>query len=228
MKYESMIDVFKDGEIVIPMYMYKMYPSFNVSLYSFIFLMYLRGLGNMIEFNIPKFSDALGVDNGQIMNYVEELEKAKLVEIKLIKNDKGVMDEFISLEGLYSKIGLNMTGTISKEINESKDDIESIFKVLEKEIGKQLSPMEIEIVKGWKESNYSDDLIKEAIREAVINNAVTLRYIDKILYTWYSKGINTIEEVEKSRKDFRENKKKTEKKVEIYDSDEWLEGNEDN
>ena len=228
MKYESMIDIVKDGEIVIPVYMYKMYSSFNVSMPSFVFLMYLRGLGNMIEFDIPRFSDHLGVETSSIMNYVEELEKAKLIEIKLVKNEKGIMNEMISLDGLYSKIGLNITDTVSKEINENKEDVFNIFKVLEKEIGKQLSPMEIEIVKGWKESNYSDDLIKEAIREAVINNAVTLRYIDKILYTWYSKGINTIEEVEKSRKSFRENKKKTEKKVEIYDSDEWLEGNEDN
>ena len=138
------------------------------------------------------------------------------------------MKEFISLDGLYAKLGLNMTNNVVKEINDNKDDVESIFRVLEKEIGKQLSPMEIEIVKGWKASNYNDDLIKEAIREAVINNAVTLRYIDKILYTWYSKGITTIEEVEKSRKSFREHKKKEEKKVEIFDNDEWLEGNEDN
>ncbi len=228
MKYESMVEIIKDGEIVIPMYLYKLYPSLGISLESFIFLMYLRSKGDMIEFDIEKLSKTFGIDNKTIMKFVGELEVSKLIEIKLIKSDKGVMKEFISLDGLYAKLGLNMTNNVVKEINDNKDDVESIFRVLEKEIGKQLSPMEIEIVKGWKASNYNDDLIKEAIREAVINNAVTLRYIDKILYTWYSKGITTIEEVEKSRKSFREHKKKEEKKVEIFDNDEWLEGNEDN
>ena len=44
MKYNSVIEVLKDGEIIIPIYMYKNYPNLKISLDSFIFLMYLRGI----------------------------------------------------------------------------------------------------------------------------------------------------------------------------------------
>jgi len=226
MKYESVLETFRDGEIVIPMYMYKIFPSLDISLDSFIFLMYLRNKGDMISFDVPKFSSAFGKEENAIMDYIGELEAANLAEIKLIKNDKGIMEEFISIDGFYSKLGLNVVNNTNEEIKTKKEDTSNIFSILEKEIGKQLSPMEIEIVKGWKESNYSDDLIKEAIKEAVSNNVVTLRYIDKVLYAWDSKGITTVEEVDKNRKSFRE-KKTHDKKIEIYDNDDWLDGNEE-
>lgn len=84
-----------------------------------------------------------------------------------------------------------------ENINEKKEDSSTIFEILEEELGKQLTSIEIEIVKAWKESNYSDEIIKEAIKEAVYNNVANLRYIDKVLYEWAKKGIKTKEDVEK-------------------------------
>ena len=157
------------------------------------------------------------------MNYINELQMASLVDIKVIKNDKGIMEEYINLDGFYEKIGLNIVSKTTEEISSSKEDTEDIFDVLQKEIGKQLSPMEIEIVKAWKESGYSDELIKEAIKEAVLSNVPSLRYIDKILYTWNKDGITTKEDVLNSKKNFREKQKENKKeKVEIYDDDNWL------
>ena len=77
MKYESMVEIIKDGEIVIPMYLYKLYPSLGISLESFIFLMYLRSKGDMIEFDIEKLSKTFGIDNKTIMKFVGELEVSK-------------------------------------------------------------------------------------------------------------------------------------------------------
>ena len=65
---------------------------------------------------------------------------------------------------------------------------------------------EIEIVKAWKESNYSDEIIKEAIKEAVFNHVINLKYIDKILYEWKKNNIKTVKDVENNRKK-RSNKK---------------------
>ena len=223
MKYNSVLDTLRDGEIVIPLYMYKVFPSLKINLDSFIFLMYLRSKGNLISFNPKNFANDLGLDNKTIMNYINELQMASLVDIKVIKNDKGIMEEYINLDGFYEKIGLNIVSKTTEEISSSKEDTEDIFDVLQKEIGKQLSPMEIEIVKAWKESGYSDELIKEAIKEAVLSNVPSLRYIDKILYTWNKDGITTKEDVLNSKKSFREKQKENKKeKVEIYDDDNWL------
>jgi DNA replication protein len=103
--------------------------------------------------------------------------------------------------------------------------------MLEKEIGKQLSPIEIEIVKAWKEVNYSDEIIKEAIKEAVMNGVTTLRYIDKILSSWAKKGIKTKEDVEQNKKNFVKEKEEKEKRERnkipnFYDDDGWLDEDE--
>ena len=224
MKYNSIIDAFKEGDIIIPIYMLKQLPELKISLESFIFLMYLRSIGNNVSFDVPKFSKTLGLDDKSIMGYVSELSSNGLIDIKVIKNDKGIMEEYIYLDNFYEKIGLKLANKGVEEISKEKEDTNNIFSILEKEIGKQLSPIEIEIVKGWKEANYSDDLIKEAIKEAVSNDAVSLRYIDKVLYNWNKDGVTTIEEVNKRRKNFKEAKSKDNKK-ELFEYN-WLDDNE--
>ena len=224
MKYNSIIDAFKEGDIVIPIYMYKQLPELKISLESFIFLMYLRSIGNDVSFDVPKFSKTLGLEDKSIMGYVSELSSSGLIDIKVIKNDKGIMEEYIYLDNFYEKIGLKLANKGVEEISKEKEDTNNIFSILEKEIGKQLSPIEIEIVKGWKEANYSDDLIKEAIKEAVSNDAVSLRYIDKVLYNWNKDGVTTVEEVNKRRKNFKESKSKDNKK-ELFEYN-WLDDNE--
>ena len=99
--------------------------------------------------------------------------------------------------------------------------MDDIFSLLEKEIGKQLSPIEIELVKAWKESGYSEELIKAAIKEAVANDALSLRYIDKVLYNWDKDGVTTIEDVDKRKKKYRESKQEKPQIIEYN----WLDEN---
>ena len=226
MKYNNMTNILKDNEIVIPIYIYKVFPKLKIDIESFIFLMYLRSKGNQILFDTTKFSEDLGIDLPKIMGYISSLEENKLIELKVIKNDKNVMEEYISLDMFYEKISL----LVVEQLNVKEED-DSIFKVLESELGKTLTPMEIEIVKAWKESNYSDEIIKEAIKESVYNGVANLRYIDKILYNWSKEGVKTLEDVEKSRKNFRDKEKEKEKerataKKEIIEYD-WMNASEE-
>ena len=223
MKYDNMVNIIKDKEIVIPLYIYKVYPKLKIDIDTFIFLMYLRSLGNLILFDTNSITKDLGIDLKSIMKYISFLETNKLIELKVIKNDKGIMEEYISLDMFYEKLSM----LIIEKLNEKSED-DSIFKTLENELGKPLSPMEIEIVKAWKESSYSDEIIREAIKEAVYNGVANLRYIDKILYNWSKEGIKNLEDVEKSRKNFRdkEKEKNNTSKKEIFDYD-WMSDSDD-
>ena len=52
--------------------------------------------------------------------------------------------------------------------------------------------------------HYSPELIRLALREAVLNQAYSLKYIDRILLAWERKNITTKEQVaadQKKRKD---------------------------
>lgn len=53
------------------------------------------------------------------------------------------------------------------------------------EFGRLLTPMEQEIISDWKnKDNFTEDTIISALKQAVYNGAVSLRYINKILQSW--------------------------------------------
>ena len=55
--------------------------------------------------------------------------------------------------------------------------------------------MEYEIIKGWLNDKFSEELIIAALKEAVYNGATNLRYIDKVLYEWNRKGYKSINDI---------------------------------
>ena len=195
MKNSKLIDIFKNGNIVIPLYLLKNYKELNIKLDEFIFLIYLYNLGDKFLFDPNKFSNDLGIDTTSVMNYIGILSDKLLISVEAQKTDK-VMEEVVSLDGFYNKLKCLTISDVSNNDNTNSD----IFETIEKEFGRTLSPTEYEIIKAWLDDNYSEELIKEALKEAIYNGVSNLRYIDKILYAWNRKGIKNKEDVEKSRK----------------------------
>ncbi len=61
-------------------------------------------------------------------------------------------------------------------------DLLNLFQL---EFGRLLTPMEQEIISDWKnKDNFTEDTIISALKQAVYNGAVSLRYINKILQSW--------------------------------------------
>ena len=219
MKYDKLSDVVKSNNIIIPLYIYKEFSKLNIDYETFLFLMFLYSKGNKIPFDVNRLSEEFFSDVKKIMKYVSDLQKNKLIEIKVIKNDRNISEEFIYLDFFYEKISLSIINEESTK--EVLDEKEEIFDILQKEVGLQLSFVEVEIVKAW---NYDRDIIKEAIKEAIKNNVASIRYIDKVLYSWSKKGIKTKEDLEKSKTNFRE-KSDNQPKVDVFDYD-WMEDDE--
>ena len=133
------------------------------------------------------------------MNLISSLTDKGFIKVEVVKSDKGYMEEVVMLDDFYSKVSLLIMDDVN-ESKESSNDTSDIFEAIEKEFGRTLSPIEIEIIKSWFSNNYSTDLINEALKEATFNGVSNLRYIDKILYEWSRKGIKTIKDVEENRK----------------------------
>lgn len=197
MKNSKLIDIFKQGNIVIPIYLLQHYKNLKLKLDEFVFLMYLYNLGDKCLFDPCKFSMELNIELGEVMSFVSVLTDKHLIRVEVIKNEKKVSEEVVLLEDFYSKLSL----ITMEEVNNSKDNSNSnIFEIVEKEFGRTLSPIEFEIIKAWLDGNMSEELIKEAIKEATFNGVSNLRYIDKILYEWGKKGIKTLKDVDANRK----------------------------
>ena len=212
MKSSKLIDIFKQGNMVIPIYFLQHYKDFNLSMEEFVFLMYLYNLGNKFLFDPNKFGEDLNLGLMDVMNYIGILTDKHLISVQVLKNEKGLMEEYVVLDDFYSKLSMI---TIDDVNSTSKSENTDIFEIIEKEFGRTLSPIEYEIIKAWLDGGFSNELIKEAIKEATMNNVSNLRYIDKILFEWGKSGIKTREDVEKNRKKRNESKNQQDENIDL-------------
>ncbi len=197
LKSSKLVEMYSAGNIIIPLYIMKYYKKLNIELDDFIFLMYLYSQGNKVVFDPSKFASDLNMDLGVIMEKVSILNDKDLLSVDVRKTEKKVMEEVINLQSFFNKLSLIIMENMSGEEDNSKSNI---FEVIEKEFGRTLSPIEFEIIKAWLDNNMSEELIKEALKEATFNGVSNLRYIDKILYEWEKTGIKTKEDVLKNNK----------------------------
>lgn len=220
MKNKIMVDMIKSKNIVIPLYLYKLKDKLDLSIDEFIFIMYLYNEGEFVLFDLNKINEDLGINHNDLMNLIGILSGKNLIEFKVIDNDKGIKEEYLSLENFYNKVSL----LLMDNKDDKKEEQANVFSMIEQEFGKTLSPIEYEIIKAWLESNKSVELISCALKESVMNGVPNLRYMDKVLYEWEKKGIKTKEDVESHISNRR--KKEETKKVDVFDYD-WLEENDD-
>lgn len=197
MRNSKLIDIFKNGNIVLPIFLLQNYKELNLKLDEFIFLMYLYNLGNCASFDPNKYSKDLNLELASVMNYIDSLTEKDFIQVKVMKDEKGLMEEVVLLENFFDKLVIFTMNQVNKD-NNLEDS--NIFEIIEKEFGRTLGPIDYEIIRAWLDNNMSEDLIKEALKEATLNGVTTLRYIDKILYEWGKAGIKEVKDVEDMRK----------------------------
>ena len=129
-----------------------------------------------------------------------------------------IKEEYICLDELYKKIAYFIT---SNHINNPIEKKSNIYDFFEQEYSRTLSPIEYELITGWLEAGFKEEIISLALKESVYNGATNLRYVDKILYEWKKKGINTKEDYELDKEKFQNSKREKRPKKELLEYD-WL------
>lgn len=205
----KVIDLLKSKNYVVSDFLIKNYKVWNLDVDEFIILIYLMNSSNLVC-DYKLISNELGMDLEVVMNKINELSIKKLLEIKLLKNSSNKLEEQISLDLLYNKVFMQIIDVKEEE------DKSNIYSVFESELGRTLSPIEYELINGWLECNYKEEIILAALKEAVFNGVNNFRYIDRILFEWNKKGIDTVDKISKYKKEFRKDTN-----VEVPDYD-WL------
>jgi DNA replication protein len=211
---EKMIDIIKDN-IVIPKILLNKYKDLNINEKELIVLIYLINEKDN-KFNPNKISNDLNLNIADTLEIIEKLNKEDLILIET-KKQNDILEEIINCDNFYKKLSyliINEKEEITPKTN--------IYDKFESEFSRTLSPIEYELINGWIEAGFSEELINMALKEAVFNGVSNLRYIDKILYEWKKKGIKSKEDVEKNKKNFQNKKHE---KQEMFDYD-WLNENE--
>ncbi|MGN1323706.1 MAG: DnaD domain-containing protein [Bacilli bacterium] len=213
MPTEILNKVIKEKTYNVPSFILKNYEKLNLTAEEVLVLIVLYNHYGKISYDINKLLEEINLEKYKLMQLISSLEEKKIISIDLITNSKGLKEEYISLELLYDKI-VNIYLDVKEETNESAD----IYSAFEKELGRTLSPMEYEIIKGWVMDKFSDELIILALKEAVYNGVNNLRYIDKVLYGWRKKNIKNKQDIIKDKEKFKNRQKEN---VEVFDYN-WL------
>lgn len=213
MPTEILNKVIKEKTYNVPSFILKNYEKLNLTAEEVLVLIVLYNHYGKISYDINKLLEEINLEKYKLMQLISSLEEKKIISIDLITNSKGLKEEYISLELLYDKI-VNIYLDVKEETNENAD----IYSAFEKELGRTLSPMEYEIIKGWVMDKFSDELIILALKEAVYNGVNNLRYIDKVLYGWRKKNIKNKQDIIKDKEKFKNRQKEN---VEVFDYN-WL------
>ena len=191
--------VFETKDFIVNSNIIKNISNLNITLDEFLLLLYFINVSCFL--NTDDIKDKLGFDEDKVVSTFSSLLNKKLIEMD-VSNKNGEVIEKIKLDVLYDKLALS-----TKE--EKTTDIYNVF---ERELGRTLSSYEFELINKWLEQGNSEETIKEALKEAILNNVRNFKYIDKILYEWSKNG---------SKKRIKEEKSSEE----MFDYD-WLDSNE--
>ena len=206
---EKISNIIKEN-YVVPKILLSNYTKLKIDEKSLIILIYL--INNDAAFNPKSISEDLGMSLPDILMAIDTLSSNDIISIDL-KNINGIREEYINLDNLYTKLAYFVIN--EEEVSTKKTNIYDVF---ESEFARTLSPIEYELINGWMDAGFNEEVIILALKEAVYNGVNNLRYIDKILYEWKKKGLNSKEAVLNNKTNFENNK--TEKK-ELFDYD-WL------
>ena len=202
----KIIDILKSGSLMVPKILLTNYKKLKLTEKEVIILIYLI---NNNEFDPEKISKDLSLDTKDILTLINDLTKKDIIKLNSVTNNN-VCEEYISFDELYNKLALTLM-----ENKEEKPT--TVFDLFEKEFGRTLSPMEYEIIGGWIEDSFGEEIITLALKEATYNGVSNLRYIDKILYEWQKKGIKSKADIDKQRNTAKNRRSKEE----VFEYD-WL------
>ncbi|MDD6272153.1 MAG: DnaD domain protein [bacterium] len=174
--------------------------NLDINLDEFLLLLYFINVS--VDLDSDSIKEKLGFDDDKISSVFSSLLNKKYIEMKVTKIG-GKIQEQINLNPFYDRLALN---------KKTEDKSTDIFALFESELGRTLSSFEYDLINKWLENGNSENTIKEALKEAILNGVTNFKYIDKIIYEWSKKNVKSriIEEKETT---------------EMFDYD-WLDDNE--
>ncbi len=176
--------MFKSKDFVINSNIVKCIKSLDISLDEFLLILYFINIS--CELDTDDIKDKLGFDEETAFNTFNSLVNKKYIEMD-VKNNNGIITEMIKLDPFYDRLALN------RKVDDNSSDIYSLF---ERELGRTLSSYEYEIICKWIEKGVSEDTIKRALKEAILNGVTNFKYIDKIIYDWSKNSVKQREKKE--------------------------------
>lgn len=197
------LDAFKSGNLVLPSDLLLNYNQLFSSSDDFLVwqFFYLQNTTALGELSPSQIAEKIGKNVTEVNQAISRLTEKGLLQYRTIELNgeiEVIFDATLALERLdqlFEKQAPN-------QVQSAPNDLKSLVDTFQQELGRLLSPFEIEdLEKSLKEDGTSADLIKEALREAVLNGKPNWKYIQAILRNWRHEGIRSVAQVEAKRQE---------------------------
>ncbi|MBB5173588.1 DnaD domain-containing protein [Texcoconibacillus texcoconensis] len=233
MNKQLLINWIQEGTVSLPARLLKTYRTLGIDERELVLIIHIYSfLDEGVTFPTPDvLSERMTVDAMTCSSLLRSLVQKGVLEIKE-NNSEGIIEEAYSLDPLYEKMAQHMLqeAEVEKETAESTEEGE-IFQTFEQEFSRPLSPMELEMLSMWiDDDGHSPDIIRAALREAVVSGKLNFRYIDRILFEWKKNGVRTLsqarshgESVRQHHVTQRQNETKHSQQPQVVPNFNWLE-----
>ena len=197
------LDAFKSGNLVLASELLLNYnrlfsSSDDFLVWQFFYLQNTTALG---ELSPSQIAEKIGKQVTEVNQAISRLTDKGLLQYRTIELNgeiEVIFDATLALERLDQLFVKQETS----QVQSTPNDLKSLVETFQQELGRLLSPFEIEdLEKSLKEDGTSADLIKEALREAVLNGKPNWKYIQAILRNWRHEGIRSVAQVEAKRQE---------------------------
>lgn len=198
----SFLEVFQSGNLVLPSALLFHYKEIfkNADDYLIWQFFYLENTSNRNEMATSQVADAIGKTVPEVNRSVANLIRQDLLAMKTIELD-GESEEIFDASPALAKLDeLLERPKTSQEKPSDSNALKSLVEDFERELGRLLSPFELEdLQKTVTDDNTDPNLVRAALKEAVFNGKTNWSYIQAILRNWRREGITTIRQVEERR-----------------------------
>jgi DNA replication protein len=187
------------GATQLPNLLALYYKKIGLSDLAFTLIVHLltfQSRGNYFP-TIHELQERMSATERDLINVLQRLVADGFIQIKQTVDEPGVLSERYDLQPLFQRISAmwleeeRMSGTHAEPYLADEEE-DNLFTVFEGEFGRPLSPIEAENISIWlDEDGCSKELILEALKEAVLNGKLSIRYIDRILFEWQKRNIKT-------------------------------------
>ena len=200
----SIEDYLRAGETTLSNLVIENYKAIGLSDEEFLFWLQLnrsQSKGDLFP-DLLSISSMMDKPKERIYQLLNDLVSKGCVGIDTKQNEQGQMMDTYDLLPIYQKIAALQQKQQRQQMQQTEaEQVDQLYQDFEKEFSRPLSPIELETISGWLETDsYKPELIHLALREAVLNQAYSLKYIDRILLSWERKNIRSKEQVLQDQK----------------------------
>lgn len=139
----------------------------------------------------------------QVYQTLQELVKNNFLVVTAFEQDGQHHDQY-DLTPFFTKLTeLQQQRNRVDQFQTEQAQISQLYKEFEVEFGRTLSPIEFETIDSWlNQDHYSVEIIRLALREAVLSDARSFKYLDRILLDWQRRNIKNSADLERYKQKF--------------------------